>query len=68
MTLKISKNNAFNSIQFGGFRQICDQKNPQNEESQVLSAIPKCKYLRKVFLKTVSVEFYKKKLLNVFTN
>ena len=32
MTLKISKNNAFNSIQFGGFRQICDQKNLRNEE------------------------------------
>ena len=38
---KISKNNAFNSIQFGGFRQICDQKNPQNEESKALSAITK---------------------------
>ena len=38
---KISKNNAFNSIKFGGFRQICDQKNPQNEESKALSAITK---------------------------
>ena len=35
------KNNAFNSIQFGGFRQIFNQKNPQNEESKALSAITK---------------------------
>ena len=41
MTLKISKNNAFNSIQFGGFRQICNKKNPRNEESKALSAITK---------------------------
>ena len=41
MTLKISKINAFSSILFGGFRQICDQKNPQNEESKALSAITK---------------------------
>ena len=41
MTLKISKINAFSSILFGGFRQICDQKNPRNEESKALSAITK---------------------------